>query len=466
MDVILVNPISERGHLDAYARLYSQAFLELGYSVTLLAGQDGGTNQYLYRKNVAERAHFRFVSFAEADGVVMQQVSMTGDRRALPIYRRALLVWREEGLSGILQRLVVVPLRVVFELLPRPVQAELQLRCVAKKTAIIRWLTGNRSKISFQTHVSRLNVLLSPSQAHDSFVFFLYLDYMSESRLSVRALDVECKVPWAGILFHPGGLISAFEKFFTASTARGAAFLVPRAAKRYAGFLPHLAFHCVPDVADDELPEETPLLVRQVRERAEGRNVVLLAGSLAPHKGVMTFIDIVHIADPSRFFFVLAGEVHWQQFGAHMRRLKAVWDDPPSNLYCHEGYISDERDYNALLECCDVIYSVYEDFDSSSSNSLTKAAIFRKPVLVSAGTLMGEWVVESRIGDVAPGQNSAAILSVLERLAESSKDNFNFDAFLSRHSLDALKDSLRPALSDWCGRPATAEGCRQQELAL
>ena len=35
--IFLVNPISGRGHLDSYARLYARALLELGYRVVLVA---------------------------------------------------------------------------------------------------------------------------------------------------------------------------------------------------------------------------------------------------------------------------------------------------------------------------------------------------------------------------------------------------------------------------------------------
>ena len=39
--IFLVNPFSNRGHLDAYARLYSRALLELGYRVVLVAEATG-----------------------------------------------------------------------------------------------------------------------------------------------------------------------------------------------------------------------------------------------------------------------------------------------------------------------------------------------------------------------------------------------------------------------------------------
>src|SRR5690349_618753 len=60
--IFLVNPISGRGHLDAYARLYSRALLELGHRVVLVAQTDAETISYLARNAPALAASFAFFS--------------------------------------------------------------------------------------------------------------------------------------------------------------------------------------------------------------------------------------------------------------------------------------------------------------------------------------------------------------------------------------------------------------------
>lgn len=458
--IYLVNPISGRGHLDAYARLYSRAFLELGHSVILLARDDSGTAAYLARENVAERAYFRFVSFVEADELA-EGSSTAIDRSGLSIQRRASIVWREEGLSGVLYRLIVVPERAAFRLLPSGVKARAEPLRSRTYAALFRWLHYDPHKIDFATQISRINAVKTPVENDEPFAFFLYLDLMSQSSRSINALQSDMKMSWAGILFHPAAEgENALEKYFAVPLARGAAFLVPDAVQRYRAIAPQLNFQCVPDIADGRLPEKEPLIVRAVRERARGRKVVLLAGSLAPHKGVLTFLDLAGSADPRRFFFVLAGEVYWEQFGADSDRLRTTLENSPENLFFHEGYLADESDYNALLNSCDILYAVYKDFNSSS-NSLTKASIFRKRILVSAGTLMGDWVTENQIGDIAPEHDIVGLLAVLQRLAARSEETFNFDAYLDSRSLGALKQRLRAALSGWCKSPAVGE----QEMA-
>ena len=63
MQIMLINPISGRGHLDAYARLYSRAMIELGHDVILCANSDGQTTRYLDSNGCASK--FRFVTFDE-----------------------------------------------------------------------------------------------------------------------------------------------------------------------------------------------------------------------------------------------------------------------------------------------------------------------------------------------------------------------------------------------------------------
>lgn len=458
-DIYLVNPISGRGHLDAYARLYGRAFLELGHDVTLLARDDGGTCEYLAREGVPRRGHFRFVSFDAADDICARSM-MAEDRSAMPIHRRTRQVWRQEGVAGVGRRLIVVPLRAGLHCLPAAAQTKMK-RWAA---GIVRWLNYDLDKVDFAPHVARLDAVARKERGTQAFAFFLYLDLMSQGRRSLRALDRDMRMPWAGILFHPALPDGDAEAYFSTRQGRGAVFLVPSAVGRYAEALPNLAFHAVPDVADGSLPDTEPAIVRDVRDRAAGRKIVLLAGSITPHKGVMTFVDLIERADPTRFFFVLAGEVHWESFAADALRLEAIWRNPPEHLYVHEGYIADERDYNALLATCDVLYAVYRNFQSSS-NSLTKASIFRKPILVSAGTLMGARVVESGIGDAVVENDVDGILDAMQRLVERPANAFGYDTFCATHSLDALEQVLAAAVTDWCGSPRTGHQRSRRELA-
>src|SRR3569832_875124 len=102
--IYLVNPLSGRGHLDAYARLYSRALLDLGYRVILVAKADAGTVDYLRRISVEYKTSFSFVSFDSPPpqsclAEIYDKTEADAIRARKPAGERARLVWQEGGLA-------------------------------------------------------------------------------------------------------------------------------------------------------------------------------------------------------------------------------------------------------------------------------------------------------------------------------------------------------------------------------
>ncbi len=445
--IVLVNPISGRGHLDAYARLYSRALVELGATVTLVAATDGGTRNYLARNCPQHAANFSFVPSETAE-------ALPHARRLLPAHKRALMVVREEGVAGLARRAVTVPVRLTMRVLTKPVEAILR-RCRNRVgSAASRLLGVDANRLSFVSVVGSVRgACLSEGGRFPDLVVVLYLDLMSERPREVKALEGAGFGPWVGILFHPrlmADRTAKLEKYFQSQRARGAIFLVPDAMPVYASAAPTLSFALAPDVADLELAANKPRLAIEIRRRAAGRSVVFIIGSIAPHKGIMTALDVIARVDPKRYFFAIIGEVHWESFGADEAALREFYNCAPENVFIHEGYVEDERDYNSTLSECDILYSVYRGFNSSS-NALTKSAGLHIPILVSAGTLMGERVIACDIGAIAPEGDPAGIESSLDKLVGRAKDSFGFDIYLQQHSLERLKLVLLDALNEWVG---------------
>ncbi len=443
--VFLYNPISRQGHLDAYARLYARALVELGRRVVLVADGDADAVAYLDRCGVGAPGGFTFVPFAAAEAA-LAHLAVRGigpSHASLPAHRRALAVFAEEGPAGVFRR----GARVLRGALPGPLRRGLDAFAPAPPPPDGRLL--------FASMVDRVAGASRVSGVPPALILALYLDLMSERPDDVARLNDPDAVPWAGILFHPraaADLSEPTEACFGARSARGALFLVPSAAAAYARRLPHLSFALAPDVADLET-RPGPGPPAEIAARAKGRTVVLLIGTLTPHKGVDTFLDIVVRSDSSRFFFAMVGTVHWEAFGRQADRLRRFCAAPPENAFVRVGYVGDERDYNAFVASCDVLYAAYLPF-GGSSNTLSKAAGFCKPVLVTEGTLMAERVLEFGIGAAAPAGDAAAIARALDELARSPKSAFRFDAYLERHSLDALKAVLADALDRWSGQSA------------
>ena len=461
--IFLVNSISGQGHLDSYARLYSRALIELGYRVTLVAATDGGTSAYLARNKI-DQSNFSFVSFSAAAGISDEDAG----RARLNAIKRMRLVWEEESAVGILRRLIVVPRRIAGRLVPAPIHngwRTLKLTTsnwlvqVPAARALRKFLFPDAGRILFMTLLRQVEkaIALSGGEPPD-LVFYLYLDMMAEGASSVVALDTVGGWPWAGIRFHPGlkePTEARIEGYFGSSAARGGLFLVPNAVELYANATPRLKFLLAPDVADLELADELPSIAKQVRSRAAGRTIVLLVGTVAPHKGVTTLLDVIARADPQRFFFALVGEVYWHSFGSDELRLRDFYAQAPENVLTHDGYVADERDYNSLVAACDIIYAVYSGFNSSS-NSLTKAAGLKRPILATRNSLMGDRVLAHGIGLAATSNDANDILASLERLG-ASKNDFSFISYAGQHSLDELKSTMTEVLPLWIARPKASD---------
>jgi len=462
--IFLVNAISGQGHLDSYARLYSRALLELGHRVVLVAATDGGTADYLARNEI-DRTHYSFVAFSEASS---PRPLVDGTRGQLPLRARAKLVWREEGALGILRRLIRVPVRIGKRLIPE--SARLQWRML-KRTAFVylsqframqalrRVLFPDAGRLLFTTMTRYVqNAVALQGGERPDLVFFLYLDMMAEGPINIAALDAPDHGPWAGIRFHPRlreSPAARIERYFESRNARGGVFLVPEADKIYAKAMPGLKFLLAPDVADLELAAQLPSVAKEIRSRAADRTIILQVGTIAPHKGIMMLLDVIAKADPQRFFFALVGEVYWPSFGDDEPKLRNFYAQPPENVFTYDRYMAEERDYNSLVAACDVVYAVYAGFNSSS-NSLTKAAGLRRPILAAKNSLMGERVVAHHIGLAAANDNVQEIIAALERLAAIKDDGLSFNEYADRHSLGELKSVLAKGLSLWLAEPGTS----------
>jgi hypothetical protein len=429
--IVLVSHIAQHGHLDMYARVYAACLLELGYCVVLIAPAENGIGEWVRSKIPAARDRFKFVARGTlAKHGPIRQAHLL-DRSSLPLHQRAQLVWRSEGMWGILQRL--------RDYNQRPSRRLLNSSAITPRS------------ISFDPLVSEIGRAVRLLEIHPSLVFFLYLDMIGEDWVGCRALGRKLNAPWAGILFHPRGGMDrkeGGERFFLAGNARGAIFLNPHCVPAYAQHFPGLAFGSAPDVTNIDVLPEACELVRQLIARAASRTIVLQLGSISPHKGIFDLIAAIRMADPKRFFFAIIGEACWDTFGGDGSKLRAFLESPPENCLACARYLTDERELNSIIGTADILYAVYRDF-RGSSNTLTKASFFEKPVLVSDDFLMGERVRQFRIGETVRCGDIAAIVSKLSVLRDRPRDQFDFRSYRQEHSIDRLKLSLRELLPRW-----------------
>lgn len=436
--IYLISPISGHGHLDAYSRLYSRALLELGHRVVLIAPEDGGTKDYLGRAASALVPRFYFVSSRHLDEKL--SLPQIGSRAHLPMFQRAKLVFGEEGVSGIANRVAGRGVNVLNQYTPS----------LARRLGVDRGQSGR--KMPFSAFAKRIELAQKMTGLKGDLALFLYLDIMGEDRRDLAHFEKNWDMPWGGILFHARNedqlRQTGPERYFSSSSMRGAKFLVPETLGTYRNYLPALDFVLIPDVADVELSAGGSDLIKTIRSRAGDRCVVLQIGTIAPHKGTLELLNVMKQADPSQFFFAVVGRPYFENFNGHADILREAMNAPPDNVLFHPSFIDDERDYNAILQAADVIYAVYRDFPASS-NVLTKAAYFGVPILVSDRHLMGERVRRYQLGATVQEGDTAGICQSLWALKHFDRQSGAFLDYAADHSLDALKKVLGPTVELW-----------------
>lgn len=203
-----------------------------------------------------------------------------------------------------------------------------------------------------------------------------------------------------------------------------------------------------PDVTDERLPVHTPEKITQIRESAGQRPIIGLVGLLQKRKGLLNFLRSVQNMGHTDYFLLVAGYLPAEKYSRkdydEIMRLLSSYEK--NDCFYDLNYIDDPLEVNAYIALCDVLYLGYERF-YHSSGFMTKAAVFRKPMIVTKGFCMGERVEKYRLGlTVAEGDcteisKAVRILSD-EETRKQIVSEARFDSYLNLHSLEKLETTL------------------------
>jgi hypothetical protein len=462
--IVLVNQISRHGHLDLYARLYSACLLGMGYRVVLLAEHESGVAEWLGSQcsdyvsdfTCLTRSAVRAMASAAAMGADASVptgvlAATVGNRSLFASIRR---VYAAEGMTGVALRLAFYWRRLRSHVISRLVRLVGRTSKLAELLGRTILRSGGRGSfgVSFIGVVDEIVAAERLLGVRPELVLFLYLDMMSEGGEGCRYVEKHLGVPWAGILFHPrctgDTRDTAPERYFHSSNCRGAAFLNSHGASTYSRIFPSHSFGVVPDVTDAATSPQVPEFVRQMLARAAGRTIVLQLGSISPHKNITQLFEVIASADSQQYFFAIVGEVFWESHGGREKELRRFFSAPPENCLARVEYLEDERELNSIISVVDILYAVYVDF-RGSSNTLTKAAIFEKPVIVSDEHVMGERVRRFNIGDSVKNGDVADIVRGLDEVRRRPRSEFGFASYRREHSTERLRDNLGKLLPRW-----------------
>jgi hypothetical protein len=453
--VLLYNPISNEGHLDSWHVLFIEIFLAAGWNVIPVTTDPKGLQLKLKHKNLW--GHPRLVWTSDEKPKIA-----TLNSRALHFSQR-----------------VLRQVERLFESMAQREQRVLAARFLDPeqfKEAVSNALDSCRVQVDLIFNMF-VDGYLPNSPAWKHLVF----DNSKRSpQRSAHAADAA--IPWVGLCVTP-----KYEKrqdiqsqsqqqvecqpkpepqsptpflydrpaYYSLSTYRGTCFLEEAAVDAYRSVFSNKQFAFLPDITETERLSEPNALVLEIKRRAAGRRIVFMGGSIGKQKNLSKWIALIFNVDPTQWYFVQVGRISLNNLTAEdTQALARVKQQPPENLYVHADYLPDETSFNALIAASDVIFAVYRDF-YRSSNMLSKAAYFEKPILVADQCLMGDRVIRYGIGlavrsnsleDIQAGLIAVVQLQDLPRKFASYRADFNRVEF-GRRLIDFATTCINPLRS-------------------
>jgi glycosyltransferase involved in cell wall biosynthesis len=274
--------------------------------------------------------------------------------------------------------------------------------------------------------------------------------------------------PWAGLYLHarsfrmPGtpipytGGLPCPERIFTLKSCLGVALLDEWAENPMRDLIGEdKSVTIFPDFTDVILPAsdgKNNSLAGKISNFSNGKKIISLLGHLQRTKGIVEFTNAAKAPESQNVFFFLGGELNWSEItSSEKESLKEDWENI-QNVFCHFDRIKDEATLNQVIAISDIVFAAYRDFPNSS-NILTKAAYFRKPIIVSDGYLMAERVRKFELGEVVPEGDQNAINDTLQKMLQPSyyaelEKRAKWDEYNQIHSSQQLLKSFKELFSN------------------
>ncbi|MBD2777366.1 glycosyltransferase family 1 protein [Iningainema tapete] len=285
-------------------------------------------------------------------------------------------------------------------------------------------------------------------------VFLNWLDSYFSNYLTHQIIERVFPYSWSGIYFHPNNLLSKQHylpitgtpliHYGVALSSRccGIAVLNEMEAKKIEDTIKKPVI-IIPDIADESPPDLNYSIAQQICSQAGERKIIGLLGILSKRKGLLTLLEVALQSMQENWFFIFVGPlVTSDLLPQEVARIEEIVNSKPSNCFFHFEHIPDGAPFNALINVCDVLFAAYEDF-RSSSNTITKAAVFEKPIIVSDGFCMGERVKKYQLGITIPQKNVPKCIEALHHILEKpNTQNPDFESYRNFHSIKQLRSAF------------------------
>lgn len=314
-------------------------------------------------------------------------------------------------------------------LLPLPVGKPIKKKLVVLKNALIR--LQNLAVIRQQL-----------KEFHPNLVYFPCLDDMLPTLAPLFLFDWLLPYSWSGLLVQSAlpsykPWMPDVRPFLRSRHCQGIGVLNEYSIDALKPFQPSI--QRLPDFADLSEPSKEYIINEVLEEYVKGRKVIALLGSIATRKGISLLLSVIPFLPEEEYFFLIVGK---SSLGRIQNHQLYEFEETRTNCLFDIESIPDESSFNDLVAASDVIFAAYRNF-TGSSNLLTKAAAFGKPVIVSQGGCMGKRVAEYGMGAVIPEDDADACRQAIIDLCRQGAPNpQSFAKYAAEHSLSKLKEGL------------------------
>lgn len=325
--------------------------------------------------------------------------------------------------NGMNPQVCFIPIRS-RNLLPLPTR-----QAVTKKITVVR-----NAFIRLQNLKALRNQLRN---IHPDMVFFSCLDDILPTISPLRLFDRLLPYAWSGLLIQSE--LPAYKTgmpdirpYLKSRRCLGAGILNECSVDSLKRFQRGIILF--PDFADISAPDNSYSLSRQIKEVANGRKIVSLLGSIHPRKGIDLLIKTIPLLPEEDYYFLIAGK---SSLDKDQLEQLTTFAASRGNVLFLPDKIPDEASFNALVAGSDLIYAVYHRF-TGSSNLLTKAAAFFKPIIVAKGYCMDKRVQQYKLGISVEETDARECASAIGKRCSTPPDKEGMTRYSQDHSINKL----------------------------
>jgi glycosyltransferase involved in cell wall biosynthesis len=292
-------------------------------------------------------------------------------------------------------------------------------------------------------------------------VIFPYLDQKFLAKgLSVKLVDLFFPFFWSGLLVtpnefrHPSPMFPMDQsrlKIFKSKYFKSLGILDEGVETFVSKCLSPKPVVVFPDVIFEPMGGVNSPDLDGLLKRADGKKVVLLIGEISKRKGIFEFLELSKKAIDLPYVFALIGPLDSKTcFQDDLLKIHSVLKHPAHNQFVRLGRIQNNEEYDSWIKASDYVYAYYPDYPYSS-NTVSKAAYYKKPVLVNSGGLLEARVLRHQTGVPTQPSPEKQLRDLLFVNQLSNKGFFKperFESYYIEQSFNKLKVALSKLLLD------------------